>query len=276
MAEVGKNIKKIRKEQNLTQDDLAERLHCTRQTISNYENGKSEPNIALLVEIANVLGVEVNDLIYGPKKKENRRSQKIRSVAALAAACALLMAIETLTPFAKQYGWKTFETAPLYLLRYVLRPLVLALFGWGIAEAGKAFAGIRLWEGRTERTVKVAHTVFYIAAVILTAFAVLALWTAVDLTYIWWLSERMMRVQGSFDSSAVPHLMPGQLQNLFLRLNVFGRLGGGALFLGAALGFCKVKKEETEKRDGNGSEWECNSREPGRGKNRNHRDHEGL
>ena len=153
------------------------------------------------------------------------------------------MAIEILTPIAKQYGWKNFEIAPLYLLRYVLRPLVLALFGWGIAEAAEAFAGIRLWEGRTERTVKAVRIVFCIAAVILTAFAVLALWTAVDLTYIWWLSERMLRVQGSFDSSAVPHLMPGQLQNLFLRLNVFGRLGGGALFLGAALGFCNVKKE---------------------------------
>lgn len=38
-------------------------------------------NIALLVEIANVLEVEVNDLIYGSKKKENRRRQKIRSAA---------------------------------------------------------------------------------------------------------------------------------------------------------------------------------------------------
>ena len=39
MAEVGKNIKKIRKEKNLTQDDLAERLYCTRQTISNCASG---------------------------------------------------------------------------------------------------------------------------------------------------------------------------------------------------------------------------------------------
>lgn len=276
MAEVGKNIKKIRKEQNLTQDDLAERLHCTRQTISNYENGKSEPNIALLVEIANVLEVEVNDLIYGPKKKENRRRQKIGSVAALGAACALLTAIEMLTPFAEQYGWNTFEIAPFYLLRYVFRPLALALFGWGIAEAGKAFAGIRLWEGRAERTVRAARIAFYIAAVILTVFAVLALWMAADLTYIWWLSERMLKVQGSFDSSAVPHLMPGQLQNLFLRLTVFYRLGGGALFLGAVLGFCKVKKEETEKREGYGREGERDSREFGRSGNRNHGDHEGL
>lgn len=248
MAEVGKNIKKIRKEENLTQDELAERLHCTRQTISNYENGKSEPNIALLVEIANVLGVEVNDLIYGPKKRENRRRQKIRAAAALGAACALLITIEILTPLAKRYGWETFELAPFYLLRYVLRPLALALFGWGIAEAGKAFAGICLWKGRTERTVRAVRIVFYIATVILTAFAVLALWSAIDLTYIWWLSERMLKEQGSFDSSAVPHLMPGQLQNLFLRLNVFGRFGGGALFLGAALGLCKVTKDAAGER----------------------------
>lgn len=244
MAEVGKNIKKIRKEKNLTQDDLAERLYCTRQTISNYENGKSEPNIALLVEIAKVLEVEVNDLIYGPKKKENRRRQKIRSAAALAAACTLLVAIEILTPFAKQYGWKNFEIAPLYLLRYVLRPLVLALFGWGIAEAAEAFAGIRLWEGRTKRTVKAAQIVFWVSAAILTVFATWALWMAADLTYIWRLLERMLEEQGTFDYAAVPHLMPGKLQNLFMRLIVYYRLGGVALFLGAALGFCKVKKTE--------------------------------
>lgn len=195
-----------------------------------------------------MLGVEVNDLIYGPKKKENRRSQKIRSVAAIAAACALLTAIEILTPFAKRYGWERFEIAPLYLLRYVLRPLVLALLGWGIAEAAKVFTGIRLWEGRMERTIKAERIVFCIAAVILTLFTVLALWTAVDLTYIWWLSERMLKAQGSFDSSAVPHLMPGQLQNLFLRLNVFGRFGGGALFRGAAGGFCMVTKETAGER----------------------------
>lgn len=202
--------------------------------------------------------------------------KKIRSVAAIAVACALLTAIEILTPFAKRYGWERFEIAPLYLLRYVIRPLVLALLGWGIAEAAKAFAGIRLWEGRTERTVRAARIVYCIAAVILTVFAVWALWMAADLTYIWWLSERMLKAHGSFDSSAVPHLIPGQLQNLFLRLIVFYRLGGGALFLGAALGFCKVKKEETEKKDGYGREGERDSGKSGRSGNRDHGDHEGL
>lgn len=247
MAEVGKNIRKLRKEKNLTQDELAERLHCTRQTISNYENGKSEPYIALLVEIANVLEVEANDLIYGPKKKENRKGQKVRAVAALAVAGVLLVATEFLSRFAKQYSWETFQIAPYYLLRYVLRPFVLALFGWGIVEMGKAFAGMRLWEGRAERTVRAARIVFYITAVTLTVFAVLALWTAVDLTYIWWQSERMLKVQGSFDPSAVPRLMPGWLQSMYLRVIIVYRLGGMVLLFGVVLGLCKVRKEEPEK-----------------------------
>lgn len=244
MAEVGKNIKKCRKEKNLTQDELAERLFCTRQTISNYENGKSEPNIALLVELAKVLEVDVNDLIYGPKKKENRKQQKVRSVVVMAVACVLLAAVEILVPFARQYSWRNFQIAPLYLLRYVLQPFGQALFGWGTVEAVRAYAGIRIWEGKTERTIKTARVVFRVTAVILSVLAALAVWMAVELTYLWCLSEHMMRVQGSFDSSTVPHLMPGQLQNLFLRVSVFHRFGGVFLLPGAVLGFFRVEQEE--------------------------------
>lgn len=252
MAEVGKNIKRIRKEKNLTQDELAERLHCTRQTISNYENGKSEPCIELLIEIAKVLEVEINDLIYGFKKKEDRGRQKGRAVTALAAAGMLLAVIEILTPFAKQYGWKHFELAPVYLLQYVLRPFGLVLLGWGIAEAGKVFAGIRIWESRPERVVRIVRILFYMSAAILTVFAVLALWTAVDLTYIWCLSERMMKLQGSFNSSTVPRLMPGWLQGFFMKVIVINRLSGVGLFLGGALAFCRIKKGETLEESGNG------------------------
>lgn len=242
MAEVGKHIKKIRKEKNLTQEDLAERLHCTRQTISNYENGKSEPDITLLMKLADVLGVEINDLIYGPKKREDRKRQKIRSVAALAAACVLLAVIRALTPFAKEYAWKRFVITPMYLLQYVIRPFALVLLGWGIAEAGKAFAGIRIWEGRSQRAVRNARILFYASAVILAVFAVLGLWTAVDLIYLWWLSERMTRLQGSFDFSTAPSLMPGWLQGIYMEVIVSKHLGGGGLFLGAVLGFCRIEK----------------------------------
>lgn len=127
MADVGKNIKKIRKEKNLTQDELAERLHCTRQTVSNYENGKSEPGIDLLIEIASVLGVEINDLIYGLKKKEDRHKQKVTAVIILAAAVIMLIVTALWVPAAKSYRQTQFLIYPFWLLRMTLYPIALTL-----------------------------------------------------------------------------------------------------------------------------------------------------
>ena len=42
MRDIGKNIRDLRKRQNMTQDELAARLFVTRQTVSNYENGVSQ------------------------------------------------------------------------------------------------------------------------------------------------------------------------------------------------------------------------------------------
>ena len=42
MRDIGKNIRDLRIEKNLTQDQLAEKLFVTRQTVSNYENGVSQ------------------------------------------------------------------------------------------------------------------------------------------------------------------------------------------------------------------------------------------
>ena len=56
---IGSNIKKLRTGQGLTQDQLAERLFVTRQTVSNWERGASQPDLEQLEAIAAALGVEV-------------------------------------------------------------------------------------------------------------------------------------------------------------------------------------------------------------------------
>lgn len=240
MAEVGKNLKKIRKEKNLTQDDLAERLHCTRQTISNYETGKSEPDIALLIELAGVLEVEINDLIYGPKKKENKERQKKRAVAALATAGVLLAAIRILLPYAQEFAYHYFSWGPVGLLQYVLQPFALALLGWGIAEAGKAFADICIWKDKKQRTIRIIRICYYITVVILAVSAVLALCTAVDLTYVWWKLVQTRKSEGNFDHSSI------WVVTFYLKAVMLDRLGGAGLFLGAALGLCKVNRQEPD------------------------------
>lgn len=50
--EFSEQIRKIRKENHLTQEEMAARLHVTRQAISNWENGKNLPDIEMLMEIS--------------------------------------------------------------------------------------------------------------------------------------------------------------------------------------------------------------------------------
>lgn len=69
MSKISKNIKKIRTEKNMTQDALAEQIHVTRQAISNWENDKTKPDIEALEKLAQVLEVEIEELIYGEKKE---------------------------------------------------------------------------------------------------------------------------------------------------------------------------------------------------------------
>ena len=48
MRDIGANIRRARTRRHLTQDDLAQTVHTTRQTISNYETGRSRPDVETL------------------------------------------------------------------------------------------------------------------------------------------------------------------------------------------------------------------------------------
>ncbi len=67
------NIKTIRQNKGYKQEDLASRLHVTRQTISKWERGYSVPDAAMLQELAEVLEVSVEELLgakVNPKEPE--------------------------------------------------------------------------------------------------------------------------------------------------------------------------------------------------------------
>ena len=65
MNKVSHTIKRLRLEKNMNQDQLAEQLHVTRQAVSNWETGKTQPDIDTLTSIAEFFGVSVEYLIYG-------------------------------------------------------------------------------------------------------------------------------------------------------------------------------------------------------------------
>ncbi|MBR4866157.1 MAG: helix-turn-helix transcriptional regulator [Clostridia bacterium] len=84
-----KNLKTIRLGKKLTQDALAEMLHVTRQTVSSWERGRSEPDLETLGVLAKTLEVRVEDLIYGPRRPASRT---IKSSAILWTAVSFLVA----------------------------------------------------------------------------------------------------------------------------------------------------------------------------------------
>ena len=62
---IGKLIKKVRKDKGLTQQDLADLLNLSSKTISKWECGKGCPDISILNELCNILGISVTELLNG-------------------------------------------------------------------------------------------------------------------------------------------------------------------------------------------------------------------
>ncbi len=66
--EIGKKISNIRKDNNLTQEDLAEKYHVTRQTVSSWENSKSYPDLDTLVKISDDFNMSLDILLKEDKR----------------------------------------------------------------------------------------------------------------------------------------------------------------------------------------------------------------
>jgi transcriptional regulator with XRE-family HTH domain len=60
---LGRNIQKVRKEKKLTQEQLAEKLGITLTYMGYFEIGHRVPNLKMLAKIADILGVQVKNLI---------------------------------------------------------------------------------------------------------------------------------------------------------------------------------------------------------------------
>ena len=66
-TEIGKFITKCRKEKKLTEAQLAEKLNITDRAVSKWETGKSMPDSSIMLELCEILGITVNELLSGEK-----------------------------------------------------------------------------------------------------------------------------------------------------------------------------------------------------------------
>lgn len=107
--ELGKQIKKYRTEFNLSQEELADKIYVSRQTISNWENDKSYPDIKSLVLMSEVFQISLDQLIKGDLERmkteideqEYVRFQRDSTIFAILFFVLLLVPI----PLVKFLGW---------------------------------------------------------------------------------------------------------------------------------------------------------------------------
>ena len=62
---IGRFIAELRKEKNMTQVDLANKLGITDRAVSKWENGRGMPDLSLLLPLCDTLNISVNELLSG-------------------------------------------------------------------------------------------------------------------------------------------------------------------------------------------------------------------
>lgn len=68
ITKTAETIKTLRLEKNLTQDELGEKVHVSRQAVSRWENGETMPGVDTLKELSQVFGVTINRLLGEPAR----------------------------------------------------------------------------------------------------------------------------------------------------------------------------------------------------------------
>ena len=90
---IGDRLLKLRKERNLSQEDLANELDVSRQTISKWETNQSVPDFDKIVPLCNYFGITTDELLTGNKNLLESNAQSIKSTYARNIAIAVMLYI---------------------------------------------------------------------------------------------------------------------------------------------------------------------------------------
>ena len=79
LVDLGKNLRQIRKERRLTQQQLADLLDVQQRVISRWETGVAKPHLNHIVQLAKVLEVSLDRLVFGDEDEGPTSSFEIRN-----------------------------------------------------------------------------------------------------------------------------------------------------------------------------------------------------
>lgn len=90
MSKISRNIKKLRSTSGMTQEELAAKIHVTRQTVSSWETDRTQPDLQMLQSIAEVFSIEPEEIIYGKRRNAAEEKEKLLFTNALVTVLSVL------------------------------------------------------------------------------------------------------------------------------------------------------------------------------------------
>ena len=81
---IGNFIKELRKEQNLTQEQFAEKFNVARRTVSRWETGSNLPDIDVLIEMADLFDVDLREILNGERTQDKMNQETKETALAVA------------------------------------------------------------------------------------------------------------------------------------------------------------------------------------------------
>ena len=98
--EIGKKLKNARVQSGMTQENVAEKINVSRQTISNWENEKSYPDIISVIELSNLYSISLDVLLKGDEKMiEHLEESNQKMIGAIIVNIIVVVMLITLNMF---------------------------------------------------------------------------------------------------------------------------------------------------------------------------------
>ena len=178
---VGAFLKELRKEHNLSQEQLADKFNVSSRSISRWENGNTMPDISIMIELADFYDVDIRDLLRGERKSEKMEENlketlemvaeyteadkaKILKKVYICGVGTLITSVASLIFFFITYFWDT----EIFLTPFLLI-LASGIFGINTMLAGLQLKG-KMSKERNKKLIRITITIWVVIAVIILFF----------------------------------------------------------------------------------------------------------
>lgn len=152
---LSRNIKLFRLSNDMTQDQLADKMFVTRQTVSNWENGKAQPDLDTLIKLSEVFDTDVDFLLNTGKKREPLPNRNVYVLVSMA-LFILLHAALRLKDLLSVGGWTLFGGDIIYyssavrlIVPFLLNPPIMIPAGAMTASVLSVFMDLRAGKRRS-------------------------------------------------------------------------------------------------------------------------------